>query len=200
MFGCLSSKNKSRSDDLVKETAERVIGCALARDPTSDLRSEFEKAMRTYPRWEVHEAFTQMTLKWSDRSNFNDVLFLDGAPLGPLETLQVYSTDFSGFDILEPKVFRADRNLTRRSGALTARRSRASTRSCPTRNSLSGTDNGSMERNESPTSKRNLFDLSWHHYPSSHGRTASALRESGARGRCSQGSGRASRSYAPPTS
>jgi hypothetical protein len=87
-------------------TVQRIAK-RLARDTTSDLRSEFEKAMRTNPRWDVHEAFTQMTLKWSDRSNFDDELFLDGAPLGPLETLQVYSTDFSGFDVLERKVFRS---------------------------------------------------------------------------------------------
>jgi hypothetical protein len=87
-------------------TVQRITK-RLAKDPTSDLRSEFEKAMRTNPRWDVHEAFTQMTLKWSDSSNFDDQLFLDGAPLGPLETLQVYSTDFSAFDVLEPKVFRS---------------------------------------------------------------------------------------------
>lgn len=94
-------------DEFTNWAAVQRIANKLAEDPTSDLRSEFEKAMRTNARWDVHKAFTQVTLKWSDPSNFDDELFLDGGPLGPLETLQVYSTDFSALDVLESKVFRS---------------------------------------------------------------------------------------------
>ncbi len=103
----IAERRRESVDGFTNWATVQKISKRLASGPTCDLRSEFEKAMRTNPRWDVHEAFTQMTLKWSDRSTFDDELFLDGAPLGPLETLQVYSTDFSGFDVLDPKVFRS---------------------------------------------------------------------------------------------
>jgi hypothetical protein len=47
----------------------------------------------------AEEALTWMMCRWSDAHAFDDQLFIDGAPLGPLETVQMFSTGFDAFDI-----------------------------------------------------------------------------------------------------
>lgn len=86
----------------VRRTATR-----LAKHPLSDLRVEFEHAIKEALPGEVNYAFTLMTARWFGEERLDHDLFVEGAPLGPMETLQVYSSNLSGFDIPEPNVLKS---------------------------------------------------------------------------------------------
>jgi hypothetical protein len=74
----------------------------LTRDSTSDLRSQFERAIQHNRPLETRFAFALMTFRWFGEPRFDYEMFLGGASLGPLKTLQIYSTDFSAFDVVKP--------------------------------------------------------------------------------------------------
>lgn len=79
----------------------------ITADPGADLRSPYATARKRHPPHEVNLAFTYLTVRWFGDLRFEHDVFVEGAPLGPLEALQVYSTDFSTFDVIPPNTIRS---------------------------------------------------------------------------------------------